>query len=114
MSSPQSVSRIDPVSSWTVASATRDGPREVVTSRGVEIAVIVPSIVPFEFAFSEAMLTIGRGRARGGLSRFPPTYATKSMASESPARTMSSIPPTRTHAPPRPTMKSSGAFGQES
>ncbi len=60
-----------PVSSWTVASATRDGPREVVTSRGAEIAVIVPSIVPFEFAFSEAMPAIGRGRARGGLRRFP-------------------------------------------
>ena len=50
VSSPQRVRVIVPVSSWRVASATWEAPREVVTSRTAEIAVMVASIVAFEFA----------------------------------------------------------------
>lgn len=53
MSSPQRVSVIVPVSSFKVASATLEGPREVVTSRGSEMAVIVASIVALALARRE-------------------------------------------------------------
>lgn len=52
MSSPQRVSVIVPVSSFKVASATRVGPRDVVTSRGSDMAVMVPSMVALAFALS--------------------------------------------------------------
>ena len=55
MSSPQSVNVVVPVESWRVASATEDVPREVVTSRGAEIAVIDAEKVAFWLARMLAM-----------------------------------------------------------
>ncbi len=58
MSSPQSVRVIVPESSFNVASATLDGPRDVVTSRGSDMAVIVASIVALALARREEMLAM--------------------------------------------------------
>src|SRR5579859_2657226 len=61
MSSPHRVRVIVPVSSFRVASATLEGPREVVTSRGSEISVMVASIVALALARREEIPAMAGG-----------------------------------------------------